>query len=307
MVRRSKQNPAEGLMDLAARVPWWVGVLLAVISYLALHAYAALPVVPPSGPTAGLMTAVTGPGLATAGQVLLPLLFLLGAAVSAFRRRGAGQGHISAANRNDDVARMPWRQFEVLVGEYFRRQGFASMDGGGGLDGGVDVVLKNGADRYLVRCKHWRAMRVDVQAVRDLYGAMAAQHGVGAYIVTSGDFTDEARKFAEAREIRLIDGRTLLLGIRVPAAAGPASVPYAEARAATAAPSDFPKDVAAPAMGEAPVRSVPLCPLCGATMVQRVVGSGRNAGKIFWGCGRFRETKCQGTRAIRSSSPGVAP
>ncbi|MGA8393085.1 MAG: restriction endonuclease, partial [Burkholderiaceae bacterium] len=255
MVRRSKQNPAEGLMDLAARVPWWVGVLLAVISYLALHAYAALPVVPPSGPTAGLMTAVTGPGFATAGKYLLPLLFLLGAAVSAFRRRGAGQGHISAANRNDDVARMPWRQFEVLVGEYFRRQGFASMDGGGGLDGGVDVVLKNGADRYLVRCKHWRAMRVDVQAVRDLYGAMAAQHGVGAYIVTSGDFTDEARKFAEAREIRLIDGRTLLLGIRVPAAAGPASVPYAEARAATAASSDFPKDVATPAIVEAPVRS----------------------------------------------------
>ena len=121
--------------------------------------------------------------------------------MSAFRRRGAGQGHTSAANRNDDVARMPWRQFEVLVGEYFRRQGFASMDGGGGLDGGVDVVLKNGADRYLVRCKYWRAMRVDVQAVRDLYGAMAAQHVVGAYIVTSGDFTDEARKFAEAREI----------------------------------------------------------------------------------------------------------
>ena len=307
MVRRSKQNPAEGLMDLAARVPWWVGVLLAVISYLALHAYAALPVVPPSGPNAGLMTAVTAPGLATAGQVLLPLLFLLGAAVSAFRRRGAGQGHTSAANRNDDVARMPWRQFEVLVGEYFRRQGFASMDGTGGLDGGVDVVLKNGADRYLVRCKHWRAMRVDVQAVRDLYGAMTAQHGVGAYIVTSGDFTDEARKFAEAREIRLIDGRTLLLGIRVPAAAGPASVPYAEARAATAAPSDFPKDGAAPAIVEVPVRSVPLCPLCGATMVQRVVGSGRNAGKRFWGCGRFRETKCQGTRGIRSSGPGVAP
>ena len=48
MVRRSKQNPAEGLMDLAARVPWWVGVLLAVISYLALHAYAALPGGPPT-------------------------------------------------------------------------------------------------------------------------------------------------------------------------------------------------------------------------------------------------------------------
>ena len=53
MVRRSKQNPAEGLMDLAARVPWWVGVLLAVISYLALHAYAALPRGLPTPPQAG--------------------------------------------------------------------------------------------------------------------------------------------------------------------------------------------------------------------------------------------------------------
>ena len=293
MARRSKQNPAEGLMDLAARVPWWVGVILAVISYLALHAYAVLP----GGPPAGLMSAVTGRGLATGAQYLLPLFFLLGAAVSAFRRRGAGHGPTAAASRNDDVARMPWRQFEVLVGEYFRRQGFASMDGGGGPDGGVDVVLKNGADRYLVRCRHWRAMRVDVQAVRDLYGEMAAQRVVGAYIVTSGDFSDEARKFAEAREMRLIDGRTLLLGIRVPA----------EARPSAAAPLNFSQSVAAPAMGEAPVGSVPLCPLCGATMVQREVGSGRNAGKRFWGCGRYRETKCQGTRAIRSSGPGIAP
>ena len=38
MVRRRKQSKAEDLMDLTALAPWWVGVVLAVVSYVALHA-----------------------------------------------------------------------------------------------------------------------------------------------------------------------------------------------------------------------------------------------------------------------------
>ena len=44
MTRRIKQSTADDLMDLAALAPWWVGVVLAVVSYVALHAYAQRPV-----------------------------------------------------------------------------------------------------------------------------------------------------------------------------------------------------------------------------------------------------------------------
>jgi len=116
----------------------------------------------------------------------------------------------------------------VLVGEYFRRQGFTALDnGGGGPDGGVDVLLQKGSDNYLVQCKQWRALRVGVQPVRELYGVMAARRVAGGFVVTSGEFTQEARSFAEGREIQLINGTTLQRGIQAQAVASgsPVSAP----------------------------------------------------------------------------------
>jgi restriction system protein len=40
MARRRKTSPAEDLMDLVAMLPWWAGVLLALVSYLLLHGVA---------------------------------------------------------------------------------------------------------------------------------------------------------------------------------------------------------------------------------------------------------------------------
>ena len=42
---RRRQSPAEDLLDLIAMLPWWVGVSLALVSYVLLHQLAAAPVV----------------------------------------------------------------------------------------------------------------------------------------------------------------------------------------------------------------------------------------------------------------------
>jgi len=39
-----------------------------------------------------------------------------------------------------------------------------------GADGGIDLRLKKDGERFLVQCKHWRAQRVPVEVVRELYG-----------------------------------------------------------------------------------------------------------------------------------------
>jgi restriction system protein len=159
-------------------------------------------------------------GFALIGQYLLPLLCLAGAGVSVFKRRQASQLHSDAVNRADGIAQMSWREFEVLVGEHFRQLGFSvTVTGGGGPDGGVDVLLRKGSDRYLVQCKHWRARRVGVEAVRELYGVMAAQRMAGGFVVTSGDFTEEARAFASGREVQLINGQALQQAVRAQSAA----------------------------------------------------------------------------------------
>jgi len=49
---------------------------------------------------------------------------------------------------------MSWQQFETLVGEGFlRRGGRVKETGGGGPDGGVDLVLSKDGEKTLVQCK----------------------------------------------------------------------------------------------------------------------------------------------------------
>ena len=275
MELREKQGWPKALMGLAARLPWWLGLALAGLAYLGLHHLAQKPVgTAEAGPMGGFILSSLVHGLALAGQYLLPLFFGIGALLSAFRRGRAERLHAAAASHPDALDSMNWQEFEILVGEYFRRQGYGVTDnGGGGADGGVDVVLQSDDGSHLVQCKHWRALRVGVQPVRELYGVMAAHGATSGFVVTSGEFTEDAQRFAGGLALTLINGPTLLRGIRAQAGSGPAPT----------APADL---------------STPDCPVCGAAMVLRQARSGANAGKQFWGCSRFAQDRCRGTREL---------
>lgn len=284
MARRSRKSPAEEWMELIGRLPWWAGVALALGSYLLLHAYASRPVpaVPPGGaPDAyvGGMVAVFWRGLAGFGQYVVPIVCLGGAAISALGR-GRRRALARDARRGGAAAvhAMRWQEFEQLVGEAFRQRGFAVAERGGTGDGGVDLVLRRGGERYLVQCKHWRAATVGVPVVRELYGAMAAEGATGGYVVTSGEFTRDAREFAAGRNVELIGGAQL------------AALLDAARSSATA--------VQAPPGAVAPsgANAAPACPRCGEPMVERTARRGASAGSRFWGCARY--PACRGVREI---------
>ena len=156
MARRKKSSPAEDLIELVAMLPWWVGVLLALLSYLLLHPIAASPLTVPAQPGQGtVVTQALWKGLASAGQYILPIIFLTAAGLSAWQRkvrRGlvADVAQTQASNALDG---MSWREFELLVGEGFRLQGYQVVEtGGGGADGGVDVVLSRPGKNGGVAC-----------------------------------------------------------------------------------------------------------------------------------------------------------
>nr|WP_264178093.1 restriction endonuclease [Dechloromonas denitrificans] len=67
-----------------------------------------------------------------------------------------------------------------------------------------------GQDKYLVQCKQWKVAKVGVATVRELYGVMTAERAVGGFVVASGEFTDDARSFAEGRSIQLVATLSLL-------------------------------------------------------------------------------------------------
>ena len=219
MARRGKSSPLEDMLDLVAMLPWWAGVALGVAGYLLLHRLATPFLVTgvQPGQVAGLMQQAVIKGLATAGQYIVPIIFFAGAAFSAWRRkqRQSLVSDVAQAQSVNALDGMSWREFELLVGEAFRLQGFrVSETGGGGPDGGVDLTLTKGTEKFLVQCKQWKAFKVGVDVVRELYGVMAARGATGGFVVTSGRFTAEAKAFAEGRNVQLVDGPRLFSMIK---------------------------------------------------------------------------------------------
>lgn len=278
MSRRNRQGALRAVVDLAARVPWWIGVIVAVIVYLMLHALATGPAAAALKPGQLGTAVLRGAVQSVAGvlQYILPAIVMLGVALSAWQRRQRGvlADNVARNDSPDALDGLTWLQFEKVVAEHFAKQGYVvAENGGGGADGGVDIVLTRGREKHFVQCKRWRAQRVGVDVVRELYGAMAASGAVGGFVVTSGRFTPDAEAFAQGRNIDLIGGRRLHAMLQ--AAHGLVAAPAAKAAQRTVSPA---------------------CPQCGRAMVKRVARQGANSGSSFWGCTGF--PSCRGTRAI---------
>ena len=258
----------EGILDLLALLPWWVSVLTAGIAYFALAHVA--PAITTANPLLqGLLNAA--PGLAP----LFGIILLIPAPISAFnvwrKRRLLDEQEDIASIRS-----LSWKQFEELVAEAYRRQGFRVVENAsGGADGGVDIRLFKNGETHLVQCKQWRSNKVGVNIVREMFGVMMAQKAASVIIVTSGHFTREAQEFAAGKPIQLVDGPQLadLIGL---------------VREAPPAPVEIPRkaDLARP------------CPRCGSDLVLRTAKKGPNAGSQFWGCSAF--PKCRHTEPFAS-------
>lgn len=116
--------------------------------------------------------------LSWSAKYIVPIFCLAAAALSIWRRK---QRHtlvsdVAQARSADALDGMSWHKFELLVGEAYRLLGYRVTEiGGGGADGGVDLMLTKCGEKFLVQCKQWKAYKVGVDVVRELYGVMAAK------------------------------------------------------------------------------------------------------------------------------------
>lgn len=197
-----RKNPVEDVFALTVRLPWWAGVVVALLSWAVLYGLLRTP--PPLSFAGDDKVLPVLRSLATGLQYLLPGVLLSAAALSAWLRYKHHKNYVDVAGERGHVAleMLTWCEFENLVGEFFRRKGFSvEQRGDRDPDGGVDVVASIGTDRYLVQCKHWRMQRVGVKVVREICGVAATEGAAGVFVVTSGTFTDEARRFVEENRI----------------------------------------------------------------------------------------------------------
>jgi len=243
----------DSFLDVLLKFSWRVNIVLAIIVYVSFKYL--IPRIEFQNIFFNAFSKMA-PNLAPifAGLILCVAVF---SAISAWKR---GQ-LFSGAKDIETIRKLSWREFEQLVGEAYRRKGYAVTEtGGGGADGGVDLVLKRNGEKLFVQCKQWRMSKIGVKTIRELYGVVMAEGATGGIVVSSGTFTLEATEFAKGKSLELLDGAKLLK-IMVDIHKPKEQLPYKSTNK--------------------------ICPLCGADMVLRTAKKGNNIGEKFWGCSAF--------------------
>lgn len=251
---------------------WWVGVPVAGSAYWAV--------------------AIGAPrvarGLASSeDNILLPALNEAVAAIAPFlavvvafvvfrgwirivRQRKSAARRLDRQTGIDSVRSLSWGDFEGLLAEAYRRQGYRVELTRLFADGGVDLVLHRDGEVTVVQAKHWKTRKVGVDKVRELLGVQVARGADAAVLVTSGHATAEARRFGRENGIQILEAGDTVSLIR-----RSQSVRRIQPSLGRPAPAD------------------PVCPRCRSRMMRRVARRGPNRGSEFWGCSTF--PRCRAT------------
>ena len=176
-----------------------------------------------------------------------------------------------------------WKRFEDLCAVYFREMGFRTETTPLSEEWGVEIRLHEMADNHdttaIVQCKAWGDTWIGVQPLRDFHGVISHENIGQAFFVTPGGFTADARRFAEANQITLIDGRRFLeMILALPAESGMRLLAYATKGS----------------------YSVPTCPSCGMKMAPKTGPQGN-----YWCCRNYPD--CPHTLAMRKPVSPSSP
>ncbi|HEV3234384.1 MAG TPA: restriction endonuclease [Candidatus Dormibacteraeota bacterium] len=101
-----------------------------------------------------------------------------------------------------------WKDVERLVARLFHRDGFSVIPVSERL-GPVDFIIERGAEKVFVQCRNWNVWEVSDRAVRELTGYMSGAGATRGFMLTTGQFTDEAHSHAATKGLELVDGARL--------------------------------------------------------------------------------------------------
>ncbi len=280
----AKKSLAEDVLDIVSSIcfhlPAWAIPLVAIVPTLFVHIFFSILAEPLNRFGPSTFQGVHGFAL------LVTFALSSFAGFVGWGRRQRRKGLLKDTDSLERLRSLHWQEFEELVAESYRAKGFrASETGGSKADGGIDIDMTSpSGQRVLVQCKHWRTSKVGVKIVREMLGVLAKEKANLGVIVVTGDYTQEAKRFAEGQPIELIDGNALLAKV-----SGTELRTNSPTLPETASPESQ-IDRRKPIDDE----TLPPCPRCGAPLVTRFAKRGSNAGGSFIGCSAF--PKCRYTK-----------
>lgn len=116
------------------------------------------------------------------------------------------------------LRQLDWKRLQELVTLLLHRTGFTAEIAWIRPDGGVVLSvtnpLKGARVDALVQTPPWALPNVDSTALKELYNSVLQEGASRGIFITAGEFSDEARSFAQMRPIELLDGHALLRTIQ---------------------------------------------------------------------------------------------
>lgn len=104
-------------------------------------------------------------------------------------------------------------EFEKLCGKLLSAIGYDIQYTKTTGDGGIDIraSLKSSLSKgiIIIQCKRYSG-NVGEPIIRDLYGVVMGERADNGILMTSGNFTESAYRFAKGKQITLVDGNTLV-------------------------------------------------------------------------------------------------
>jgi restriction system protein len=288
-----------------------IAVALALLCWLPLHVIAVETAEIPAA--AGRYSAVNADGPAKFAhfvtdvlQYLMPGMLLTGALVVSLERRRRAAAHNRAQARTVPVGAMRQEDFYGRLEAAFRARGHEVLVLEGAPPGTADLVVADGASRFLVQRSHWQSWQVGDAVVRELAAEVGAHQVDGGYVITGGWFSREARELAVECGVELIDGDALGAWIGdLPDAKSPQRR-VAPAPAAASGPPPVgrtPVAHAAVTRVATPAAAAPACPKCGASMQRRQATRGKMQGQFYWACSD--QPRCLGILPCRAEPDGT--
>lgn len=163
-----------------SRAPWWVGLVVAFVVWLAAR--------------------MLLPETYALFSWSLALPFVVTSGIAAWRQvQQPSAARVEATV--ETTAAMSWREFSDVMERAFQRDGYSVKRS----NGVADFVLTKDGRTTLVSCKRWKAAGHGVDPLRDLLALHEKSDAQAALYVALFDLSENARRFARDNGIAVMD------------------------------------------------------------------------------------------------------
>ena len=192
------------IFDFLAQIPWWVSVTLSASFYLLLQ------YVIPYFEKQGVLVNQVHVSIAPVFAPVVALALLTPVTFSFIKSSRKKKLH-DLREEIKSIQELSWKQFSEQVADSYRHVGYLILENDTFTsDPSVDIVLRKSANLYLLQSRYWRNRKIGMREVRKLYALMHEKQASGIFLLTTGIFSKEARRYAIGRPINLIDGIQLV-------------------------------------------------------------------------------------------------